>query len=82
MTGTGLSSDIHKPQDAGAVTVCDFADMGYPSTYKVNTEELTDILRGVTDYLSLRGAEVTVIEIADGVLQSCLLYTSPSPRDS
>ncbi len=70
MTGTGLSSDIHKPQDAGAIAVCDFVDMGYPSTYKVETEDLINVLQGITTNLSLRGTDVNIIEIADGVLQS------------
>lgn len=70
MTGTGLSSDIHKPQDAGAVAVCDFVDMGYPSTYKVPTQDMLRILNGVTTFLSMRGSDVNIIEIADGVLQS------------
>ncbi|MGH1404288.1 MAG: DUF1611 domain-containing protein [Alphaproteobacteria bacterium] len=70
MTGTGLSSDIHKPQDAGAIAVCDFVDMGYPSTYKVETDDLINVLQGITTNLSLRGTDVNIIEIADGVLQS------------
>ncbi len=70
MTGTGLSSDIHKPQDAGAIAVCDFVDMGYPSTYKAGTQEIIDILKGLTTTLSLHGTTVNIIEIADGVFQS------------
>ncbi|PCJ99119.1 MAG: DUF1611 domain-containing protein [Zetaproteobacteria bacterium] len=70
MTGTGLSSDIHKPQDAGAIAVCDFVDMGYPSTYKAGTQEIINILKGLTTSLSLRGTTVNIIEMADGVFQS------------
>ncbi len=70
MTGTGLSSDIHKPQDAGAIAVCDFVDMGYPSTYKAGTQEIISILQGLSTNLSLRGTTVNIIEIADGVFQS------------
>lgn len=70
MTGTGLSSDIHKPQDAGAIAVCDFVDMGYPSTYKAGTKEIIDILKGLSTNLALRGTTVNIIEIADGVFQS------------
>ncbi len=70
MTGTGLSSDIHKPQDAGAVAVSDFVDMGYPSTYKVETAELNDVLQGITSSLSMRGTDINIIEMADGALQS------------
>ena len=70
MTGTGLSSDIHKPQDAGAVAICDFVDMGYPSTYEVATSELEEVFDALTTNLALRGSKVNIIEIADGVLQS------------
>lgn len=70
MTGTGLSSDIHKPQDAGAIAVCDFVDMGYPSTYKAGTQEIIKILKGLSTNLSMRGTTVNIIEIADGVFQS------------
>ncbi|MCB1681891.1 MAG: DUF1611 domain-containing protein [Rhodospirillales bacterium] len=70
MTGTGLSSDIHKPQDAGAVAICDFVDMGYPSTYEVSTKELVEIFDALTANLTLRSSKVNIIEIADGVLQS------------
>ncbi len=70
MTGTGLSSDIHKPEDAGAMAICDFVDMGYPSTYKVPTNELVSILRGLSTNLAMHGTNVNIIEVADGVLQS------------
>ena len=70
LTGTGAFSDVHVPQDAGAIAVADFVDMGYPSTYKIETEEIMVILKGLTSYLSLKGADVNIIEIADGVLQS------------
>jgi len=70
MTGTGAFSDIHKPEDAGAIAVADFVDMGYPSTYKVETKDLVGILEGLTGYLSIKGSDVNVIEIADGVFQS------------
>ncbi len=70
ITGTGAFSDIHKPEDAGAIAVVDFVDMGYPSTYKVKTEDIIKILEGITAYLSMKGADVNIIEIADGVFQS------------
>ncbi|PCI55490.1 MAG: DUF1611 domain-containing protein [Alphaproteobacteria bacterium] len=70
ITGTGAFSDIYKPQDTGAIAVADFVDMGYPSTYKIGTQETLSILQGLTAYLSLRGADVNIIEVADGVFQS------------
>lgn len=70
ITGTGAFSDIYKPQDTGAIAVADFVDMGYPSTYKIGTQEINSILQGLTSYLSLNGANVNIIEVADGVFQS------------
>ncbi len=70
ITGTGLSSDIYKPFDAGAIAGCDFVDMGYPSTYRIGTDEIEEIMTGVTKNLSLHGSEVIIVEVADGVLQA------------
>ncbi len=69
ITGTGLSSDIHKPFDAGAIAGCDFVDMGYPSTYRLPTQDIERIMSGVITNLSLNGSDFIVMEVADGVLQ-------------
>ena len=70
LTGTGAFSDIHKPEDAGAIASADFVDLGFPSTYKLGTDRILTMLDALTSYLSIEGADVNVIEIADGVFQS------------
>ncbi len=70
MTGTGLRSDIYRSADAGATEVRDFVDVGgYPSTYLVPTEEILDIMEGQILCLMAHGADLIVIEVADGVCQ-------------
>jgi hypothetical protein len=69
ITGTGSGGDYWKLTDAGAHTVLDFTDAGYVSTYLVPIAELSSIAKLLTSQLKSAGAEVIVLEIADGVFQ-------------
>ena len=69
VTGTGAGGDFWKMVDAGADHVVDFTDAGYISTYKVPQPKLEALLRQLVGHLEDVGAEVIVLEIADGVFQ-------------
>jgi len=69
ITGTGSGGDYWKLTDAGAHTVLDFTDAGYVSTYLVPIAELCSIAKRLTSQLKSGGADVVVLEIADGVFQ-------------
>lgn len=69
ITGTGSGGDYWKLTDAGAHEVLDFTDAGHVSTYRVPIGELCAIAKRLTSHLKRAGAEVLVLEIADGVFQ-------------
>lgn len=69
LTGTGAGGDRWLMQDAGACEVVDFTDAGFASTYRVNIEALEDIQARLISHLSNGGADVIVLEIADGLYQ-------------
>ena len=69
VTGTGAGGDTWLLEDAGADTVVDFTDAGYASTYRVPIDEIEQLLLTLTGHLTKVGADVIVIEVADGVLQ-------------
>lgn len=70
MTGTGSGGDYWAMIDAGAQVVADFSDAGYSATYKVSLEELETILVDLLSHATSEGADVAVIEVADGIFQS------------
>jgi len=76
VTGTGAGKDLWLMRDAGAQTVLDFTDAGYPSTYKVPLPEVEQIVSTLTGHLAAAGAEAIILEVADGLYQyetACLL---------
>lgn len=79
-TGTGLSSDLWSPLDAGAVKAYDFVDMGYPATYKVPTDELVAVTKGIIDKHTYEGRNVIILEIADGIYQPDNIDLLRSPK--
>ncbi|MBA2470484.1 MAG: DUF1611 domain-containing protein [Chloroflexia bacterium] len=82
VTGTGAGKDLWLMRDAGAQTVLDFTDAGYPSTYKVPLPEVEQIVSTLTGHLAAGGAEAIILEVADGLYQyetACLL-ASPNFR--
>lgn len=75
-TGTGAGNDPNLFTDAGAFSVCDFTDFGFPTTYRLDYETVRDLLVAMIREQSATEAGTVVIEIADGLFQgetSCLL---------
>ncbi|MBM7784244.1 hypothetical protein [Tenggerimyces flavus] len=69
VTGTGAGPDLWSYTDAGVEWVCDFTDAGYATTYQVPIPELERVASALVDGLARRGADVVLVEIADGILQ-------------
>ena len=69
LTGTGAGPDYWKMLDAGAYRVMDFVDAGHPSTVGLSPNKLIDLLRIIKSDAKQNGADVLVVEVADGVLQ-------------
>lgn len=68
VTGTGSGGDIWSMADAGARVALDFTDMGHATTAGVPVDRLVgDALMLVA--AASHGNDVTVIEVADGLLQ-------------
>jgi hypothetical protein len=68
-TGTGSFGDVNEYSDAGAAFVGDFTDTGMVTTY---LEPLDRIKDGIADLLcaaQTQGAQVAVMELADGIFQ-------------
>jgi hypothetical protein len=70
VTGSGSGKDHWAYVDAGAATVADFLDFGMPSTFGYPSERLVSTMFGIRDRLVEEAADVVVLEVADGVLQS------------
>lgn len=69
VTGTGAFGDYNALADAGAEWVLDFTDAGHPSTYKLDPGQLEQVFQTLTGTLARRGADVLVLEVADGLYQ-------------
>lgn len=69
ITGTGASGDPGFLLDAGASEVLDFTDVGYASTYKLDSQTCQRIMGELVDHLQSRLVDVVVMEVADGLLQ-------------
>ncbi|WP_067965789.1 malic enzyme protein [Nocardiopsis trehalosi] len=69
ITGTGAGGDRWMFRDAGAAEVLDFTDAGLATTYRVPAERIAAAARGLHDRLIVGGAQVVVLEVADGLLQ-------------
>lgn len=71
ITGTAAKKDILLMQAAGANTVVDFTSFGFPATYKITEDQLTDLFWRMYTHLNAqcpKGGYI-VLEIADGVLE-------------
>lgn len=79
ITGTGAGGDVWFMRDAGADPVFDFTDAGFPTTYRATLEQTHAILTTLQGHLTKAGAEVIVIEVADGLYQdeTSALLSSP-----
>lgn len=69
ITGTGSGGDLWTMRDAGAITALDFTDAGHASTFKVDVHELAQVSARLLDSLACAGADIAIVEIADGLLQ-------------
>jgi hypothetical protein len=82
LTGTAASGDPWQLVDAGADPVLDFTDCGLASTYRKTTSELEDVCEQLVLQVQHAGAEIALLEIADGLFQpeTAALMTSPRVR--
>lgn len=70
ITGTGSGGDLWTMRDAGAIEAIDFTDAGHTSTFGVSIDGLACICTSLLDKLARSGADIAVVEIADGLLQA------------
>lgn len=69
LTGTGSGGDLWSMHDAGAAVVADFTDAGHATTFGATPDELGRVAQGLIAHLAGSGADIAVVEIADGLLQ-------------
>ncbi len=69
VTGTGASGDFYQLVDAGAQPVYDFVDAGHPSTYMLERDEVLSVFTTLVHHVAGAGADLIVLEIADGLFQ-------------
>jgi len=67
-TGTGAFKDFNSYEDGG-VPALDFTDAGMATTFRVPLERIERGFETLVATAAARGAEVVVVEIADGVFQ-------------
>lgn len=67
-TGTGAFGDFNAFRDAG-IPVSDFTDAGMPTTFRMPLERIEDGFETLVGQAAANGAEIVVVEIADGVFQ-------------
>lgn len=70
ITGTGAGNDRMIYHDAGAISVIDFTDFGYASTFKLNFAEIRALSINMINALAATGADTVIVEIADGIYQA------------
>ncbi len=70
VTGTGAFGDFNAYCDAGIPVVADFTDAGMASTYRQPIERIERAFETLLAHARERGAEVVVVELADGVCQA------------
>ncbi|WP_428603715.1 hypothetical protein [Sedimenticola sp.] len=69
VSGTGAGGDRWAVVDVGADPVLDFTDAGVPSTFGLPLAQLEDIFIQLNRQLAAQGAEVVILEVADGLFQ-------------
>jgi len=69
VTGTGSGADVWFMADAGAAPVLDFTDAGVVSTCGSSAAEVRRVFRSLMAHCADSGADVVVVEVADGLLQ-------------
>ncbi|MEM9476939.1 MAG: DUF1611 domain-containing protein [Pseudomonadota bacterium] len=78
-TGTGAFGDFNSFEDAG-VPALDFTDAGMATTFRMPLERIEAGFDTLVATAAARGAEVVVVEIADGVFQQETRKLLQSPR--
>lgn len=68
-TGTGAGGDLWLFRDSGAHHVRDFTDAGFATTYRAPVEAIFAGLCRLASDAEAAGAEVVVMELADGLFQ-------------
>ena len=69
LTGTASPRDLHEMKATGAVLATDFSDYGFPSTYGESLDDLIRLMDLMGAACGRAGAEIAMMEIADGFLQ-------------
>jgi hypothetical protein len=69
VTGTACLKDVLHMQDAGAERVSDFSQLGFPSTYMIELDELRGVFRDLDAKFANNPKKFWVVELADGILQ-------------
>lgn len=69
VTGTGAGGDPWQMVDAGCITVLDFTDCGYASTYLLEPHQCESVLETLVGHLCETQPDAILLEVADGVLQ-------------
>lgn len=83
-TGTGAFGDFNAFQDAGITMVADFTDAGMASTYRQPLERIERGFETLIAHAAAEGAELVVVELADGIFQkeTAQLLRSSRIRDA
>jgi hypothetical protein len=69
LTGSASPRDLFEMKATGAVLATDFSDYGFPSTYGESLDDLIRLLDLMGSACGRAGAEIAMIEVADGFLQ-------------
>jgi hypothetical protein len=69
LTGSASPRDLYEMKATGAVLATDFSDYGFPSTYGESLDELIRLMDQMGSACGRAGAEIAMIEIADGLMQ-------------
>jgi GTP-binding protein EngB required for normal cell division len=84
LTGSVSHRDQYEMTSAAAAYTIDFSDYGFPSTYKCDKQELIDLFNTMLADIEKINPDVTIMEIADGLLQreTSLLLSEPLIKES
>ncbi|MGE8141676.1 DUF1611 domain-containing protein [Novosphingobium sp. NPDC080210] len=69
VTGTGSGGDLWSMADAGAEWTLDFTDMGHATTAGLPEAEVERIATGLVRHTASLGADIIILEVADGLFQ-------------
>jgi hypothetical protein len=69
LTGTASPRDLREYRSTNPVHAMDFSDFGLPSTYHESPGDLLLLLDSMLETCGRKGADVLVMEVADGFLQ-------------